>query len=283
MPSRGKQFDPDNPQPYFTKAGVGKLFPDPKPEASHRWPRGYTPERFQEVHRDLPNVRGPVPTPEVSEKIRNEMRESAQQEGKFAGIDSSPTARRHGEGLERQTAEMIARSTVPTEALRGLGTIEWERGSAAAGSYSAPSRTNRNPMITVAANPEGPAVRKGFERPLIHEIGHHVSATQGNPHAATSARRTPEQRGTEEAFADVYADTHARPYRGQELSESAYPDRQRYYPEGTLEADQFTGAYHSQRPTTRPSPPTRKNPTIPMLGASIETMRDPDTAKWRRI
>jgi len=54
-----RQFDPDNPQPYFTKSGVGKLFPDPKPTDEHRYQRGYTPERQREVAEVLPQISGP--------------------------------------------------------------------------------------------------------------------------------------------------------------------------------------------------------------------------------
>ena len=43
---------------------------------------------------------------------------------------------------------------------------------------------------------------------LIHEVGHHVSGTTGTPHSEYNDAHT---RGSEEAFADNYADKHATP------------------------------------------------------------------------
>lgn len=92
----GPQFF--DPKPYFTKGGQGKLFRDPKPTTEHRYPRGYTPERHQEVRESLsrPSIQHQLMGDEPNERV-----------SKLSGPPD----------LQRHFIDTVARSTVPVAAV----------------------------------------------------------------------------------------------------------------------------------------------------------------------
>lgn len=190
-------------RPYFTKSGVGKLFKDPKPIAKHRWPRGFTPERKQEVQQALPPIK----------------------------VDRSRPGRGPHQGeITSRITEDVARSTMPAEHLTGLGAIGVSsllRGGTAHGVYRETAVPEKHqygyvPIRKVemawgeqnSRRPDAeiiPRSREEFGSTLIHELGHHVSYT-ANPNAPQrEATRTPSGiSGWEEAKADDYRVQHYR-------------------------------------------------------------------------
>jgi hypothetical protein len=173
---------------------------NPSPAAGgQRWPRGYSPQRRDEVIGALRN--------------HGDLRED------LAGAAGEGWSTQAGETLGRQAhgISAIARSTVPVEHLRGNLRISWGTGAASGpelGAYYPYGQygTKRDPWAgpdisvhRVPGNEHGPTV--------IHEIGHHVSATvDKNVH---SAYDTPQRRGQEEGYAENYAEKHWRDPKGR--------------------------------------------------------------------
>lgn len=165
----------------------GTLFQggNPTPREHGRWPRGFSPERRDEV-------------------------------AKMVGGYPRNAGERSAEG--RQGIHTIARSTVPSPHLDGLyadfHSVEVSAiGDGRAGDYRTAGRT-----LGVMRIAPGQA---GGTTP-IHEIGHHVSAqVERNWHSSYS---TPGQRGQEEAYAENYAETHARDRRGRRVKIDKGPE-----------------------------------------------------------
>lgn len=130
--------------------------------------------------------------------------------------------------------DVLARSTASPEHLKGLTEISMQpEDPTKAGHYQGRhqrSAVNRIALNVTEDSPEkdsyperedipfshpsrvkrpeqrGP-VDPHSELTLLHELGHHVSAQAETPH---SEYHTPEQKGSEEGFADAYATTHYR-------------------------------------------------------------------------
>lgn len=222
-----------------------------------KWPRGYTPERLNEV---LPSAA----------PYKSDVRDTPYEYG--------------GSGSERRKlVDNIARSTVPGEHLQRL---QFQPGTSASGMrHSGP---NADPMVPSGMYNKR---RREFEshqatvkllkgqadRPVaIHEIGHHASQEQGTPH---SDYDTVQKRGQEEAFADNYAQEHYRPRRGEKypgvgMYNGGDPDHVR--------TTEFFNAYHAHRDyrpvfgatgmgvgatkSTPPPPPGSPDPKPPLPG-----------------
>lgn len=183
-PTRPTLFDP---KPYFTKGGQGKLFKDPKPVDSARYPRGYSPERMNEVRN------APLHITHI-------------------GNDDAPFG---GPGGERRVHEVVARSTTPMSELApreeddGL-TIHTGADLNAAGDYSR-QYWGQGRVRIGTHRPSTYSKGKGWGRAdlhtseeeggktLMHELGHAQSAMA---YTKSSYYDTPTQRGKEEALAD---------------------------------------------------------------------------------
>jgi hypothetical protein len=213
-----------DPKPYYPHRGSpekraqptqGKLFQEPKPVAEHRYPRGYTPERMDEVRTAMVG------------KIHSggAFFDSPSYSGTGATLDS-PFNVPHGPRLVR---EAIARSDVPVKDLRGLNRLTLEHGMRAArafGSYDPPAKSiSMEPVHGSFANSRGLMItesmqksRKGitrtaakpwFDAALIHEIGHHVDFSRAfpkgiNPLENREVLTSPLGRGKAEGKADTY-------------------------------------------------------------------------------
>lgn len=79
---------------------------------------------------------------------------------------------------------------------------------------------------------------------VIHELGHHVSALQGQPHSAPG---TLENKGREEAFADDYAHEHYRDRKGRTPGMDEYPALTN--PDKPV-PEEWSKGYYGQRKTT---------------------------------
>lgn len=146
------------------------------------WPRGYSPERLRAVT------------------------ESAK------WLDPQRIYRPHAEATAK-LRDTVARSTVPIEHINGLHfsatphAAEKTESAEALGLYQRPGATALTGGL-VSVHPD--AVR-GLTP--IHEIGHHASHITQTEHAAYD---TPARRGTEEGYAENYAETHFRDRRGKQ-------------------------------------------------------------------
>jgi hypothetical protein len=174
-------------RPYYPHRGSpekraqptqGKLFRDPKPTDEARYPRGYTPERMQEV-RGMPI--------EIHEGY----------EGAFSGPEGP-----------RQVREVIARSTTPAHELpHDQGDLQISLGHdmpTAKGAYGYSFRGIGKIRLDVGHHYgvnrwfwNQNQMRQG--QTLMHELGHARSDVEKRPH---SYPRTQTQLGQEEAFAD---------------------------------------------------------------------------------
>jgi len=180
--------------PRFTKGGQGKFFSDPKPVDEHRYQRGYTPERMNDVR-------------------QARMMVTAGQEG--SGPFTGPAG-------EQQVHEVIARSKTPMREINipktaygtdrdpddvfplhietGLKGNLSGRSTAAAGTYSGGGMYERG-NIRIAGGAVGNyGGAEGAGQTLLHELGHYRSAKV--EHNDSAHYRTPGQVGKEEAFAD---------------------------------------------------------------------------------
>jgi hypothetical protein len=180
----------------------------PRAGAGQPWPRGFSPERRDEV---------------LDALVRPGNRFWMQSSRGKPALDIHGNKTLGGTKPESiRTYETIARSTVPVEHLAGLGGVS-------AGQIRGP-RTDGDPAGTyhrygfggTKDRPGEPqiAIYQGMGNASgstpIHEIGHHVSFMAGTEH---SAYDTPERKGQEEGFAENYAETHYRDHRGRPLKE----------------------------------------------------------------
>lgn len=123
---------------------------------AQRWPRGYTPERQQEVRGALENtviVGGP------GHMIREESTTPSGQE----------RWSRHPE-TEQRVVSAIARSTMPAEHVQGLFRIHANPAEGHHATY-----WSRDQSIGMGWNQSHPSDRPDeHDRSLLHELGHHV-------------------------------------------------------------------------------------------------------------
>jgi hypothetical protein len=222
-----------------------------------KWPRGYTPERLNAVHDEIGPGRPARTATGTVVPVREE---------------------------RRKLIDTVARSTVPLAHLQRVqfhpGVLHAEGragerlGKNTAGVYH-PKRIRGTEYGSEVEPAEIQIIRGESETSTaIHEIGHHVSARDRTWH---SAYDTTQKRGTEEAFADNYAQEHYRPrkgekYRGVGMYNGGDTDH--------IRTAQFFDAYHKHRdyqpifgrqyhdPPSKPPPPPGtppRNPTLPGL------------------
>lgn len=187
------------------------LFPAPKPRDSDRWPRGYTPERMDEVRKALPesNVR------DLGRPARH----------------LSPV---QFPQRQRQIYDTLARSTVPTEAFSdamistgshvGIEDRRKVKGHHVGSRSKGTSQANvfeRTKQQKRWRNPS--AEQESREKTLIHEIGHHVSDGQFGPYQGATKKK-------EEAFARGYEREHwqQEPRTKRHQAQAKTADRARF-------------------------------------------------------
>ena len=218
-----------------------------KPTAEHRYPRGYTPERLAEVTEALGGRRTPGsrtdPVPNESGRgMHAEHREGVEsrntrdihyrnvsiQQGTGTGAFSGnfdPNKRGgfggRNEG-EAKIVETVARSTVPTERLADVNvTVEKPDESKDYGGLYKAGRREASVVAAPGTTPTAPLgakqmaqmrdTRQHHEQVLMHELGHHESASLGLPHSGKEYERSAAAHGQEEAYADDFAVEHYRP------------------------------------------------------------------------
>lgn len=192
-----------------------------------RWPRGYTPERQQQVQDALQDT-VIMDTAASRERATPEQ----QEQGRYVRYPEA----------EARVRDILARSTVPVDSVRGLTRIHDTPAPGHLASYWPGRREIGIPIVT-----NGHPQRAQVEVNLLHELGHHVSNRTGAGRAAaeqhawarmdnepgpgwtwhdhdntwynehgesrspvTEASRL--QDGVEEAFADDHAEEHYRPH-----------------------------------------------------------------------
>lgn len=175
------------------------------------WPRGFSPERRDEVVQAMDDWPGSKGFPQVHAILG-----SKHTNGRL-GYKSAYWGGEVSEGVNT-----VARSTVPAEHIRGAR--YWfnqpeKHMSDAAGLYRPASASDSAASIKVGQGRAGRTT-------TIHEIGHHASVLTGTPHNSnwrTSVEESPHDhyrdRGQEEGFAENYAETHYRDHRGRPLPE----------------------------------------------------------------
>jgi hypothetical protein len=210
-----------------------------------RFPRGYTPERREEV---AGRIVAPSGHPRDEGGVRTGTRSLNYKDVTYGykGSTLNPPEHVSREPI-RRVVDTVARSTVPASDLEdksggqltvrtGIQFAPTEGDSlGTAGQYHA---FVRHPEVHL-----GP----GFEdKPtVIHEIGHHVSHQQGTDHSEYYNAR---EQGQEEAFADNYADTHYRDRKGRPEPRGTYAGGIR----SPKRNETFFEAYHGMRETTGP-------------------------------
>jgi hypothetical protein len=187
-------------KPYFTKGGQGKFFPDPKPVAEHRYPRGYTPERMKEVREAPMEISiAPKRTQKTSDpyKVRKVQETIARSSTPMSEIESQyghPSLRirmglrlRQGWGgvFESENRTVKVANSPPKPVSPEMKTVLGKKAS----------RISR--VQTTRRREEN---YQGTEHTLLHEMGHFRSHVEKQPH---SRYWTPEEQGQEEAFADT--------------------------------------------------------------------------------
>lgn len=234
-----------------------------------RWPKGYTPERQAEVRDALKDttIIGPGhfgrATPEQMDK------------GRFYAYPEA----------EHRINTTIARSTIPSEHLKGIDRIHDEPAEGTVGTYWPGKREIGLGQVTRAMLEPGARPRKepretqaDVDKTLIHEIGHHVDtaytretdkisqslaaqrvgSSPHGPDVQQEAQRI--DRGVGEAVADNYAMEHYRgPGRNPErLERGVYTEHhspaklERDYPGYNQAAH---GSYMNKRPARSPLGP----------------------------
>lgn len=219
----GKPYFPgNNPKGH----SQGKLFADPKPTDEHRYQRGYTPERMQEVRGARMNI-------------------EAGPEG--SGPMTGPAGVRH-------VQEVIARSKTPIQEIN-VPKTSWGtdmdpddsydlrintgskgaggRASSAAGWYSGGGHYERGEIHIAGGAVGNYGGVEGAGQTLLHELGHYKSAKV--EHNDSANYRTPVQRGKEEAFADDNEKERWRPDPRDVRKGTSKPPRGAYENEGAFQ------------------------------------------------
>lgn len=223
----------------------GTLFRGNQGISDARYPKGYTPER----QHDIANAVGGSYT-----KGQGMAADS------FRDFKYNNGGRAEHEPM-RRLVDNVARSTVPLEHLQpvaparslsfwvGKGLDANHERDNTAGTYNPdpPGHMGtRNDIRIHTAHVAGTTP--------IHEIGHHVSYTQGNVHSSGWKGRIPVHRGTEEGFADAYAYEHFRDRRGNQLKDMREYPADTYYKDSPRQ-DEFGRGYDNARshiPTPKP-------------------------------
>ena len=231
-----RDFPKPEPKPLNgSQFSQGSLF-NMKPDAAHRWPAGYTPERKAAVASSLSDVK----VKKYDEQGRNDLFLSSKTF--FTPDPGDPHrgtwARKSPEIIKAQEThargaitDTLARSTVPIEDLKGMPTIHVEELPTSSGDYWRPGlATTRSHMGEVVPDPksekrgrirldsEGRSSRAWSEKTIIHELGHHVDYKR-DPEAFESAPRDETYEGRAspllEGAAEGYAARHHVPRRDE--------------------------------------------------------------------
>lgn len=209
-----------------------------------KWPRGYTPDRLHEVSSAM-GVSRYNKTGEENWETGSEL---------------------------RKAVDTVARSTVPAHHMLGVQFLPGypNLSDNDAGQY------REHPQAAGGKYTGAVSLLQGYaDRPtVIHEIGHHVSATEKTAH---SAYKTTRQRGEEEAYADNYSQQHYRPRRGEKFQGVGMYNGGE---EDHVRTHEFFKAYHADRDytpifgvknleslrTNWPTPPGAAHPRPPLPG-----------------
>jgi hypothetical protein len=211
------------------------LFPQPKPTDQHRWPRGYTPERMAEVRQAMGDVGVYVNTSVGSDESKPSsfVHRPVPGETKSSDLPAITTER---EGFaERRVAEVIARSTMPADVVsrqqftdrtgrERTATLSISVNAAPAGwgNYSNGVGEDVGDLrgyVQIHSNlqnvkpGDAAGTRLRDEITLMHELGHHRSVLEGNPHSVLyddPKPYTPAVAGKEEGRADRNVIEHYR-------------------------------------------------------------------------
>jgi hypothetical protein len=186
----------------------------PRAGAGQPWPRGYSPERRDAVV-DAMDSGDKTSGVTVRSYLGGNKGKPSAQVAAARDFKTYPEEERTGrEGTSKAVAN-LARSTVPTDHIRGASYYfqiqDNQISKNTAGHYKSGSGA-WSPSITVrASHADGTTT--------IHEVGHHVSNLLGTPHSKTLRDHDDlEASGQEESFAESYAETHYRDHRGRPLT-----------------------------------------------------------------
>lgn len=199
-------------------------------------PRGYSRARLDEVRQGMgaAGVQLRVPRQTQNNWIKtepDEHRAAVQSDTHIYGPSWKTQAADFAKPGMARLEQTLARSTVPAEDLKGMRNIHLDiHNNEWAGLYPGEG------TIRLAGKNQGESyygamtapVQHGQEQTLLHELGHHVSATAGTEH---SEYATQQQRGQEEAYADKYALQHFRkdPRLNKEHGGEEYDPREHTY------------------------------------------------------
>lgn len=216
-----------------------------------RYPRGYTPERRNEVAEAV--VRPSITVDTSLQKTQSDDRVIStgtqskhfkDRKVNYGVVDGKPHLANESAQPTRNLVDNIARSTVPVEHLNGVQ-FRTNVGQEQLGHVTTAGHYSR---AGDALSKGDPVIRlgPGYEREsvAIHEIGHHVSSVEGNEWKKNYSFTSPEG-GQEEAFADNYADTHFRNSKGKPESRGTYGGGEHA---GHIErSPEFWGGYRTNR------------------------------------
>lgn len=197
------------PEPYFTKGGQGKLFPDPKPIAQHRYQRGYTPERMREVKGSMLDVtstgRGNFAGPAGIDRVYQTIARSTTPVHEFNETPVRTAWRKSGrpDHPNIDTSDMF-----PLHIETGHDVAKLSGIGNAAATYNAGGTWERG-LARVGADTHDTEEHAG--QSLLHEIGHYRSEKVENTGHQSSYGKDPAETGREEAFADDNMVTRWRP------------------------------------------------------------------------
>ena len=248
--------------------GTPQLFPSaPYLSDKARFPRGYTPERMQDVVRNGPRVYGPS----------------------VSGSQSDPqviAAQKAAKLPNRRVRDNLARSTVSmggemknTQIFTGQQfDTNHITGGPTGGEYHKPVEGGRMHTVKLAPGLEDTPV-------LIHELGHLDSFASGRGH---SSYRSPEAKGAEEAYADDYAVRNFRDRRGRASAtpEGGYTRAARSYQTDHRFAQQYLASRETLPPkdnsTPRPEgwPRNHVEGQLPLLDRVSTGFDNHETADW---
>lgn len=235
-----------------------------------RWPRGYTPQRQQEVREALPEAVATLSTDDPHKGaplVRTSLQEQ-EEEGRYARYPKTQAA----------IVDVLARSTMPVHEIAGIRRIGNNPPTNAAGSY----RPSIGDLDIDFQRPTWPAT-------LLHEMGHHadnVNATTDQhleTHYPDSAVRRASNKGVAEAIADNYMDQHYVPHpreRKQGIQSAADVPGAGYdrrFTEHVLSRDYH--GYHDVRPVSHEG--RNLGPQFQQLTINDEKLRLASEGKWK--
>jgi hypothetical protein len=214
-----------------------------KYSSDRRYPKGYTPERRDEVAEAVvrPSVRNYTNKPQ-EQFTGTQSGYYKDRMVRTSGDMSAPMVHDSAQAT-RNLVDTIARSTVPTAHLSGVqfrtNASEYQLGANVAGHHDSQgdALSKGDSVIRLKGGAEATST-------TIHEIGHHVSNQQGHAWRANYSFDAPEG-GQEEAYADNYADQHYRDRKGRPEPRGIYGGGP--YGGRIERSDEFWGGYRANR------------------------------------